>query len=75
MNRLSQAAIEEMRTLVKSGSLRKDMETIAQNRRDQFMAEGVVDVDAYIDFVSQFNEFVNHEPKKFVPMIGKDMRL
>lgn len=75
MNRLSQAAAEEMRRLSKSASLRKDMETIAQNRHAVFTKAGVVDVDGYIDFVSQFNEFINHEPKKFAPMIDKDMRL
>jgi hypothetical protein len=39
------------------------------------MKAGDVDIDAYTAFVSQFNEFINHEPKKFVPMIDKDMRL
>ena len=75
MNRLSQAAAEELRKLAKSGALRKDMETIAQNRRYAFVTADGVDVDAYVEFLSQFNEFINHEPKKFVAMIDKDMRL
>jgi hypothetical protein len=43
--------------------------------RSPFVRNGVVDIDAYIEFVQQFNEFINHEPKPFRPMIEKDMRL
>lgn len=58
-----------------SDALRRDMEAVRRNRINPFIKNGVVDVDAYITFVTQFNEFINHEPKPFKPMIGTSMRL
>ena len=73
--KLSQAAQEELRELARSEALKKDMAAVAASRHNPFVREGVVDVDAYIEFVTAYNEFINHEPKPFAPMICKDMRL
>ena len=72
---LSQAAQEEIRELARSEALKNDMAAIAGSRHNPFVREGVVDVDAYIEFVTAFNEFISHEPKPFTPMIDRDMRL
>ena len=75
MTDVSEAAAAEIREAAASSVLRSDLEKIARSRHNPFMKAGVVDVDVYIDFVSQFNEFINHEPKRFVRMIDKDIRL
>lgn len=72
---LSQTAQEEIRELTRSEAFRNDMAAIAGSRHNPFVREGLVEVDAYIQFVTAFNEFINHEPKPFAPMIDRDMRL
>lgn len=72
---LSEEAAKEIRDLASSAALKRDMTIVAESRRKFFIKDGKVDVDAYVEFVCAFNEFINHEPKKFVPMIDKDMRL
>jgi hypothetical protein len=71
----SQAAQEEIRELARSEALKNDMAAVVASRHNPFVREGVVDVDAYIEFVTAFNEFISHEPKPFTPMIDRDMRL
>ncbi len=73
--RISEEAAKELLELAKSESFRKDMELLRSHRHNPFIKDGKVDIDAYIEFVQQFNEFINHEPKPFKPMIEKDMRL
>jgi hypothetical protein len=72
---LSREAEQELRSLAHSVTLKKDMAAITGSRHNPFITAGIVDADAYVLFVSAFNEFINHEPKPFVPMIDKDMRL
>ncbi len=71
----SKAAQKELRELAQSEKLKNDMRTVARNRRSFLLPGGEADVDAYTDFVSAFNEFINHEPKPFRKIIDKDMRL
>jgi len=73
--KLSKIAQEEIRDLARSEVLKNDLASVAATRHNPFVKDGVVDVDAYIDFVTAFNEFINHEPKPFARMIDKDMRL
>ncbi|NTU42661.1 MAG: hypothetical protein HGA78_06335 [Nitrospirales bacterium] len=72
---ISEAAREEMARLAGSEAMRRDMEAVSSGRHNPFLKKGKVDVDAYIEFVTQFNDFINHEPKPFKPMIDRDMRL
>ena len=55
-------------------SFRKDMNKIRSQRHNPFFKNGKVDVDAYIDFVTQYNEFINHSPKPFKPIKDDDLR-
>ncbi|MBI5307127.1 MAG: hypothetical protein HZB37_02000 [Planctomycetes bacterium] len=73
--KLSDRAEKELVALGKSEELRKDMETLRSQWHSPFIKDGIVDADAYIEFVQQFNEFINHEPKPFKPMIEKEMKL
>lgn len=73
--RISMESEKELVKLSQSESLRRDMDMVASQRHCPFIRDGEVDVDAYIEFVTQYNEFINHEIKPFRPMIDRDMRL
>lgn len=45
---------------------------IEQNKT---LANGAADADACIEFVTNYNEFINYEPKPFEIMIERDFRL
>lgn len=72
---LSKAAQKEMRALSHSEALKNDLAAVAAMRHNPFMKAGIADADAYIEFVTAFNEFINHAPKPFAPMTDLDMRL
>lgn len=72
---LSEKEKDELRSLAKSSSLRDDMRHLARNRHNPIMVNGKADMDRLIEFLDQYNEFVNHEPKPFKPMIDKVMKL
>ncbi len=73
--KLSSGAQRELIELAKSDSFKEEMASLGARWRKPFIKNGEVDADAYIEFVTEFNEFINHEPKPFKPMIDEDMRL
>ncbi|MBI4839413.1 MAG: hypothetical protein HY806_09820 [Nitrospirae bacterium] len=73
--KLSSEAEKELIDLAESETFKNDMDMLRLHWQAPFIKDGKVDVDAYIEFVQQFNKFINHEPKPFKPMIDKDMRL
>ncbi len=73
--KISEKASKELIEFAKSGELRKDMETLKASWQSPFVKEGRVDIDAYIEFVQQYNEFINHQPRPFRKIIDKDMKL
>jgi len=73
--KLSEKAEKELIELAGSEDFRRDMERLSMRNRTPFMKDGLPDADAFIEFVMQFNEFINHKPKPFKPMIDKDMKL
>lgn len=75
MNKLSEEEKKELLAAARSESLGQDMRTIAAGRHNPFVKDGKVDVDAYVQFVCDYNEFINHEPKPFKPMKIKEMKL
>jgi hypothetical protein len=56
-------------------ALKHDAEVLKEKRHNPFIKEDRVDVNAYIEFVTQFNEFINHTSKPFRKIIDRDMRL
>ena len=40
-----------------------------------FLQNANANVDAYIAFNDQFNEFINHSSRPFRPMVEKDIKL
>lgn len=72
---LSEKEKQEWTVLAESTSLRDDMRRLSESRHNPFLKDGRVDIDKYIDFLNQYNEFINHTPKPFKPMIDRIMKL
>jgi hypothetical protein len=66
---------KELKQLAKSASLRKDMKQVGANRYNPFVVNGQVDIDRWITFLTEYNEFINHAGKPFHPMVEKDIKL
>jgi len=66
---------EELLALAKSSALKKDMQYLAAHRHNPLIVDGKVDLDRYITFLTEYNEFINHQPKPFKPMVEKIMKL
>jgi hypothetical protein len=66
---------EEFLRLSQSSSLKADMRYIAAHRHNHLLVDGTVDLDRLIAFLTEYNEFINHQPKPFKPMIDKVMKL
>jgi len=75
MAKISEAEKKALSESAKSASLREDMRYLVEHRHNPVLVDGVVDMDRLIDFLTGFNEFINHEPKPFKPMIDKIMKL
>ena len=72
---ISEELETELVMLGHSAELRDDMDKLKSSWQTPFIKNGKIDVDLYIDFVQQYNEFINHKPKPLRPIIEKDMKL
>ena len=72
---ISKQEKEEMLRLAASSSLREDMAYLSDHRHNPVIVDGKIDLDRLIEFLTQFNEFINHKPKPFKPMIDRVMKL
>ena len=72
---ISQKVRKELLEISRSGYLKNDMKIIAEQRHNPFFKNEKTHADAYIEFVTQYNEFINHQPKPFRRMIDNDMKL
>lgn len=59
---------EEMKALSDSAELREEMRRLSGRRRS-------LTVDEWLDFLTEYNELVNHARKPFRPKEGKRMLL
>ncbi|MBI5418204.1 hypothetical protein HZA55_09735 [Candidatus Poribacteria bacterium] len=66
---------KELLYFSKSSSLKKDMNYLSLNKYNPIFVNGKADMDKFIDFLTQYNEFINHKPKLFRPIIDNDMKL
>lgn len=72
---LNESEKEELLNLAKSSSLKEDMRHLSENRHNPVVVNGKIDMNRLITFLTEFNEFINHEPKPFKPMIDRVMKL
>ena len=66
---------EEFLRISKSKKLREDFENLEEKKHNPFIKDGKFDIERYIEFLNEYNEFINHAPKPFKKIIDKDMRL
>lgn len=66
---------KELKKLAASASLRNDMAHIKEFRHNPFVISGTVDMDKFLAFLTEFNQFINHSPKPFRRIIDSNMRL
>ena len=72
---LSEAEREELLALSKSESLRRDMAHVAATRHNPLMIDGEVSAERVVEFLTQYNEFLNHPFKPARPFIERNMKL
>lgn len=72
---LEQEERQELLKLARSSSLREDMHRLASSRHNPLLIDGRVDVDRWLAFLNNYNEFVNHTPKPFRPISDRIMKL
>jgi hypothetical protein len=75
MAKISEVDKKELLRLAKSTSLKEDMKHLSASRHNPVMINGKVCLDRLITFLTEFNSFLNHQPKPFKPIIDKDMKL
>jgi hypothetical protein len=65
----------ELLRLAGSSSLREDMGHLSAHRHNPLIVDGAVSMDRLLAFLTQFNEFINHRPKPFTPIVDRVMKL
>lgn len=66
---------EEMLRLAGSPDMKRDMAYLRAHRHNPVLVAGAVDMDRLVEFITQFNEFINHQPKPFRKIIDRKMKL
>lgn len=70
MVKLTDKEKKELKETAESDMLRKDFKKMSCNRYAFFYENnGDVNLDKYITFLTEFNYFVNHQPKPFRKII------
>ena len=72
---LTEAEKEEILEIAGSKTMREDMKYVANHRHNPLLINDPVDMDRLLAFLTQFNEFINHQQKPFKPMIDRVMKL
>jgi hypothetical protein len=72
---LTEKEKQEAIDIAESESLKNDMRHIKEKRHNPFIKDGKVDIDGYIDFLNDYNSFINHAPKPFKPIKDRIMKL
>lgn len=72
---MSEIEKKEFLRLAESLSMKEDMKRLSALRHNPVIIDGKIDMDRWVEFLTQFNEFINHQPKPFRPMIDKVMKL
>jgi len=65
----------ELLETARSQPIRRDMRHLAANRQNPLLKNGKVDLDRFLEFLNGYNEFINHQPRPFKPMVDRVMKL
>ena len=72
---LSQEDKKELLEMSKSSNLREDLRRISFNRHNPFLVNGWFDMDRWLTFLTEYNEFLGHIKRPFCKIIDKYMLL
>ncbi len=75
MAKLNNTEQSELRDMARSASLRNDMRLLRSTRHNPALVDGRMDLDRLIVFLDDYNEFINHEPRPFAPIVERDMKM
>ena len=64
-----------MLEMAHSTQIREDYRKMEQHSHNPFLVNGRVDLDKFIDFLNEYNDFFGHKKRQFSKIIDKDMRL
>jgi hypothetical protein len=73
--RLTESERAELVALSRSASLRSDCKRVADTRHNPFIVDGEIRADRVVDFLTQYNEFLNHPIKPRTAFIEDNMKL
>lgn len=73
--RISDKDRAELLAVSHSESMRDDMSSVAAGRHNPFILDGEVCPDRVVEFLTQYNEFLNHPMKPFRPWMENNMKL
>ncbi len=72
---ISEASLGELKELAVSKELKEDMAAVTRQRHNPFWKDGCFMTEAFLQFVSDYNAFINHRPKAFTPIKGEHFKL
>lgn len=75
MEKLSNKEREELKNLAKSSQLREDLRKISKNRHNPFLVDNRIDLDRLLTFLTEYNCFINHNPRPFRKIIDRFNKL
>jgi len=75
MAKLNDRERVELLDMAASPGLRSDMRLLRGARHNPALHDGRMDLDRLICFLTEYNEFINHEPKPFAEIIDRDMKI
>ncbi len=75
MTKLTKEEKKEIKTLAKLKKLKEDLRKILNQRYNPFVINGEVDIDKFLDFLNEYNQFINHTPKPFKKILTKKNKL
>jgi hypothetical protein len=65
----------ELLTAAGSPKLREDIRKISGNRINPFILNGEINMDLLLEFLTQYNAFIGHKPRKFRKIIEREMKI
>jgi len=66
---------ENKKNLFFTDSINDDMECMAENRKTFLTVDGKYDAAAWLEFATQFNQYMGHARRPFTPITGKTFKL
>lgn len=72
---LSDQDKKELLEMAHSKRIREDFRIMDSNRHNPFLVNDVVNLDKFIDFLNDYNEFTGHTLRPFRKIIDKKMLL